>query len=182
MTTEMVHIEGENGPGWSVPRQKPWEELNSAEQAERLLRTCGISCPGWCTGHEFQAHSEDLGDVVHTLDDMFVDGHLFFGLIQTDWLSPDGDLVRRDPAEINLGGLTDAPLAVALAIEQEAAAVGVPDVWHLHVDRPAHLAARLRPHRAGWAVRLAAALENAVERAGEPRRHGVRFVYGRGVA
>jgi hypothetical protein len=181
---EMVHWTGDNGPGWLVPREKPWAELSYEEQADRVVKACDISCPSWCAEHQFGCGSPDVTVISH-LWDVTPGGDFAMYVRQVDTLSDEGDLVERDAAVVTL--LADEDGGPQAEIRAEVTRVtGIAptheDGWGLDAADAEAFTAAVRPLPAEWAAQLADALETVVRRIREPRRHRVRMFYGRGVA
>jgi len=179
-TREMVHIPGDNGPGWMVPKPKAWQEMTEHEQLDRVLSHCGVSCPGWCTEH-FEATPRFNGSVVVHTWDLITEGPFTVGLEQDDWISyPDGYLVQRDPAEIHIR-LDDTEPEIQAAIAVHTVEADEYDRFVLDADEAAELAEKLRGEPHDWAPRLAEALATLADAIPQPRRpSGVTFIYGQG--
>ena len=119
-----------------------------------------------------------MAQILHIWD-LVDSGPFLVSVIQSDWLSHDGDLVQRDPAEVSLG-LEDVPADVRAEIERAAAAEGVVDTWAMDADQAAGLAARLRTLPPTWAARVAEGLETAGGHTRQRRRRNApEFIYDR---
>ena len=175
--TAMVHIEGENGPGWMVPARKSWEEMTGREQTDFVLREYGISCPGWCSGEHFFAAA---GVLMHVWD------HIDSGLFTVSMLQADqvihGNLVRRDLPEIDLA--IDYPESDAESVEMQAALDGLGQPhdefhrWLMDENEAVELAEKIRTLPHDWAPRMADGLVAVASRVREPRRaNGVEWYW-----